>query len=311
MLSFYLPLTKYPYHGSRAACPVCRCEQGSKICGLDRRWKRLPTYACDHCGLLFTNPMPREDELANYYTHLYRWDYQGAVDGPKQRHLRKRLVEARHRASQLSRLLGERSRTLDFGCGTGEFIGQLLSGGHDAHGFEPGKTYGDYARSEHGERVQIRTWQDADYDGKFDAVTCFHVLEHLRDPIAALRQMARWTHPDGYVYVEVPNMGEATSVKGFGGFHFAHVLGFNHHNLLLAASQVGLQPKVIVADTAIIFEHGEGVCRDREARCGRELARELYGDSKAFKNYFRYQTSKLLPAVTNRRVSKANRRNAA
>jgi len=36
------------------------------------------------------------------------------------------------------------------------------------------------------------------------------------------------------------------------------VIGFNHHNLLLAGALVGLQPKLVVSPTGIIFEHGDG-----------------------------------------------------
>lgn len=292
LIHYFAPFTRYPYVGERVPCPVCSCDRATRVASLDRRFKLLPTVACDRCGLLYTNPMPSEAELSDYYTRLYRLDYQGASTAPKQRHLDKRVREATGRLAHLAPLLKPGSRTLDFGCGTGEFVTGLRSLGHDAHGFEPGQTYGNYARSIHGDRISVKGWQEVGYEAPFDLVSCFHVLEHLRNPIAALRQMAAWTKPDGLVYVEVPDLGVVAGNKGFGGFHFAHVIGFNHHNLVLAGARAGLRPRSIVAPTGIIFEHGGPVDETLEAERGRQLSADLYASGRAVRNYVRYQAGK-------------------
>ena len=41
-------------------------------------------------------------------------------------------------------------------------------------------------------------------DGAFDVVLCSHVLEHVRDDRAALRELRRITAPDGFTLVMVP-----------------------------------------------------------------------------------------------------------
>lgn len=298
ILSFFLPFTGYPYTGRMTPCPGCGHPASTEAAGIDRRLKRLGTAACDHCGLLYTNPMPTEDELASYYTNFYRFDYQAASTAPKEKHLKKRRTEAQMRVAQLSGLLPDNARTLDFGCGSGEFVAAMLALGHDAHGFEPGETYGSHAKAQHGDRITIKGWQDADYAGRFDLVTCFHVLEHLSNPVDALAQMAKWSAPDGLVYVEVPDLGNAHPNKGFGALHFAHLLGFNHHNLIVAAARAGLVPDRVVAPTGIIFRHGDAdhAVIEAEAAKGLALTRKLYGDGGMVKNYFRYQLGKLTGA---------------
>lgn len=41
-------------------------------------------------------------------------------------------------------------------------------------------------------------------DGAFDAILCSHVLEHVADDLAAMRELRRVTAPDGWVLVMVP-----------------------------------------------------------------------------------------------------------
>ena len=43
--------------------------------------------------------------------------------------------------------------------------------------------------------------------GEFDCVTAFHVLEHVPDPVGAVRRMLGWLAPGGLLVIEVPNAG--------------------------------------------------------------------------------------------------------
>lgn len=298
IVQFFLPFTSYPYKGEAVPCPACGHSDSKPLVSLDRRLKRLPTSMCGHCGLLYTNPMPTDAELATYYQEYYRFDYQTATTEPKERHIRKRRAEAANRAAHLEGLLKPGARTLDFGCGSGEFVGTLLSSGYDAHGFEPGDTYGNYAKSLYGDRITVAGWQDIKADTPFDLVTCFHVVEHLRDPVAAMQQMARWAAPGGLVYIEIPDLGKAHPNKGFGALHFAHLTGFNQHNLVVAAARAGLTPERVISPTGVIFRRAEmptGTI-ESEARQGRDLSEKLYGNGRMVSNYLRYQLGKITGA---------------
>lgn len=287
-----LPFTRYPYRGQVVACPVCEAKRFHGIATLDRRFKRLPTVMCEHCGLLYTNPMPDEAELSRYYEKYYRFDYQLATTKPTDKHRRKRHVEAAGRIANLEGLLPSGARTLDFGCGSGEFVEDMLERGHDAHGFEPGAAYGNDARARLGGRIRVARWQDVDFGPEFDLVTCFHVIEHLRDPLAAISAMASWIRPQGRIYIEVPDLG-SEPFKGIGGFHFAHVVGFNTFNLQLAAARIGLRPVRIFAPTGILFERAAGEAVDVLAAKGLRLAREIHADRSALSRYAEYQMGKL------------------
>jgi SAM-dependent methyltransferase len=293
VLKLFLPLTAYPYIGEIASCPVCGFEESSRVAMLDRNFKRLPTVRCEKCGLLFTNPLPTESELSRYYTKSYRLHYHLATTEPRPRHVRKAMKVAKRRADRVCELLHTAARTLDVGCGRGEFVGLMLERGYDAFGLEPGESYGSFARQEFGHRIQVTSWQSAEFEGLFDLVTCFHVLEHLREPISALRRIADWLRPGGLAFVEVPDLGDTHRNKGFGAFHFAHIVGFNHHNFMLAAGRAGLQPVEIVAPTAIIFRRGPAPDERQLTADGLELSTRLYGNGGAYRRYMHHLLGRL------------------
>jgi len=60
-------------------------------------------------------------------------------------------------------------------------------------------------------------------DASFDAIMCIEVLEHLPDPLAALRELGRLLKPDGLLIVTAP----FCSLTHFSPFHFFS--GFNRH----------------------------------------------------------------------------------
>lgn len=247
-----LPLTAYPYDGEHIACPLCGHDTAKPVSGIDRRLKFLPTVVCEGCGLLYTNPMPTEAELDWYYRRLYRLDYQ-LVLSPSKRHRRKRQREAARRIAKLDDLLAPGISSLDFGAGSGELVEAMCDLGFDAYGFEPGESYSSDARLRLGDRIETKLWKDIVHVETFDLVTCYHVLEHLRDPLAALRAAAGWLKPNGLLHVEVPDTMAILDRKGFGGLHFAHVIGFNRHNLELLGAMAGFSALRVVAPTSIVF----------------------------------------------------------
>ncbi|HET9064491.1 MAG TPA: class I SAM-dependent methyltransferase [Gemmatimonadales bacterium] len=93
-------------------------------------------------------------------------------------------------------------RILDVGCGDGRLF-TLLERFGEVSGLEPDpNTFGappPDPRIRHTPFVE-----PLPFDGPFDLVTLFDVLEHLEDPVAALRLVAHSLRPGGIVFVTVP-----------------------------------------------------------------------------------------------------------
>lgn len=258
---------------------------------------------CNNCGMIYTNPVPTDHELTVFYRDYYRFFYQGALTKPRAKHVSKRMVEAGQRTKRLSEIVAKGARTLDFGCGSGELVEAMVSEGYDAHGFEIGQAYGSEAESRLGSRIKVSSWKEVDYQPEFDLITSFQVVEHLRDPLTAVRAMMSWLAPGGLIHLEVPDVA-AQPCKGIGWFHFAHTLGFNQWTLRLLGANLGLQVVGEIAPTAITFKRcADGVDTEQLRQKGLDLSTERFIRKSANRSYFSYQTGKI--TGRNRRVGSA------
>ncbi len=251
-----IPLTRYAYRGEEAPCNLCGSQHKLTISQTDRRLKTLKTVACEQCGLIRTDPMPTDAELDAYYAGEYRLDYQFAFSKkPPRFHITRSQRDAEARLQLLEPALSGQKRLLDFGSGSGEFLALAAKAGHMVQGIEPGESFAAFAREEYGVTVQSAVWQQVEFEaGSFDVITSNHVLEHLREPVSALKRMAQWLADDGVLFVSVPN-GLGKRRHSFQHFHFAHVYNFTPQALIWAGMVAGLEPdpRFMNAGTTIVF----------------------------------------------------------
>jgi SAM-dependent methyltransferase len=95
-------------------------------------------------------------------------------------------------------------RLLDVGCSNGDFLEVAGRRGFEVEGLEPDPGTSAQAR-ERGLNVRTATLDDADYaPSSFDAITLWHVVEHLGSPKHALAAVRHLLRPGGVVAVETP-----------------------------------------------------------------------------------------------------------
>lgn len=101
------------------------------------------------------------------------------------------------------------ARVVDAGCGHGVMVEAFRGRGFDAYGFDPSKWIIEEARRFDpalGASLEVGTIEDFPFPGDVDAITCFEVLEHIDDPVAALVAMRDALKPGGRLIFSTPNL---------------------------------------------------------------------------------------------------------
>jgi len=111
-----------------------------------------------------------------------------------------------HDLKRFMRLVGRKKKVLDAGCRDGWAMSFLKKRGYESvYGFDVVKKNVDFCQSQ-GLTVEIADAENMqNYEADtFDAVFCRHVLEHVMNPQAALKEFARVLKPGGVFYCVVP-----------------------------------------------------------------------------------------------------------
>lgn len=211
------------------------------------RWN---LHRCAECGLARLDPRPSRGTIAaayaSYYTHSspfppdlsssrlrralthgylnarYGCDFSPAVRSGA--YVLPLFPARRRRAVRRIRHLpkpGGTVRLLDIGCGNGQFLREMRRGGWIVEGIEPDPRAVRLARAA-GLDVRQGVFPDLELEpARFGAVTLNHVLEHLPDPLAALREAFRVLKPGGLLSITTPNLSSAGHRRF--GRHWLHL----------------------------------------------------------------------------------------
>jgi SAM-dependent methyltransferase len=128
-----------------------------------------------------------------------------------------------HRMALLRSLSPPPARVLDAGAGQGRFVAAARVAGYDACGIEPARR-GVQRSALIGAPVATASIENADLGrSSFDAVTLWHVLEHLERPGAALARIRGWLRPRGGLLIGVPNLASWQSRMSRGRWYHLDV----------------------------------------------------------------------------------------
>ena len=207
--------------GSQASYPILVAE--------DVRYHvpgKFNIVRCQKCGLTFVSPRPTLSEIGKFYPSVVAEHIASSAPNPFA------LAEAQIVRDQCS----QPGKILDVGCASGYFLSAMSQLGWEVYGIEPSSQAARKAREVKGAQIKVGMLQPDDYeDETFDVVTFWSVLEHLHDPMGALKIVRSILKPTGHLHVCVPNFNSLEryvfGAKWFGLDVPRHLYHF-HPNIL-------------------------------------------------------------------------------
>lgn len=199
--------------GKHITCMLCTVSGPAELVSATLRDDpsgRFSVVRCLTCGHVQLFPLPSLEEDAAFYeadqqtrrlmgeTDFSLWQSKAAADTAR-------------RVNWLRSVLPRGGDVLDVGCGYGFFVDALAKAGYRATGLDVGRERLALATAHlHGTFIQgeIDEAFVVTHHNRFQVVTLFHVLEHVRGPVTFLRQSLELVAPGGRLLIEVPNLSD-------------------------------------------------------------------------------------------------------
>lgn len=189
-------------------CPVCSETAFSpflKCKDYTVSQEEFQIVSCDSCGFKFTNPIPSENEIGEYYkaeSYVSHSDTKKGLINRAYHTVRK--ITLKQKFKLVDRHKVEPS-LLDIGCGTGAFLNQCKEQNWKVLGLEPDADARGVAKSRYDIDTMPLEHLAEIPDNSFDVITMWHVLEHVYHLQRDIRQFQRVLKKDGTLIVAVPN----------------------------------------------------------------------------------------------------------
>ncbi len=178
----------------------------------------------------------------------------------------------RRRFDGLAQLLPRAGRALEVGCAAGFSMRVLADRGYDVFGIEPSAAIRALAEKRLGTaRIHAGTLEDAPFAaGSFDLIVMWDVLEHLPDPLGALRKARELLAPAGRLVLETQNV-EAFAARLLGK-RWTH---FKHDEHLVHFSPATLRRALAVSGFELVSLNSRGAGKLVSPRFVAERARRV------------------------------------
>jgi len=182
------------------ACPNCHNE-----IGLAYLWN-TDIVRCPQCDLGYRDRLPTFDELAQiysdeqYFRGRFYTDYVADKLGAQ--------LNLRHRLNTIRKFQNGGDALFEAGCAHGFFLELAQASWKRVQGIDMSSEAVTYARDVLGLDVALGDFEShPPTAGAFDAVTMWDTIEHLYDPVLAIRKSAEALRPGGILALTTGDIG--------------------------------------------------------------------------------------------------------
>ena len=169
--------------------------------------ERFEIWHCGNCSLRFTQNIPDKYSIGPYYqseSYISHSDTSKGIVNRLYRFVRNLTLKNKrkliHTATRLSN-----GHLLDVGAGTGGFASLMKKSGWEITALEPDGQARKKAREINAIQLEDSSKLFEMTAHSFDAITLWHVLEHVHELNVYMDQLKKLLKPGGILFIAVPN----------------------------------------------------------------------------------------------------------
>ena len=194
----------------RTECPVCKNKNIYFVLKAKDQTvssEEFEIWQCNACSLRFTQAVPNKEEIGRYYkseNYISHSDTDKGLINSLYHKVRKRTLISKKKLIEKCTGISN-GRLLDVGCGTGSFLNTMKQAGWSVTGLEPDDAARTKGKQLYDLDIQPAEMLFKEMPATFDAITLWHVLEHVHDLHEYVIQLKILLKSDGRLFIAVPN----------------------------------------------------------------------------------------------------------
>lgn len=181
-------------------CPICSSKDNS----FEFEKFGVKILKCNSCTVRYVEKMPI-DILDVYSSEKFETEINSNILTDEQDNYKKERF-GKERANLINSCLENKNTPsiLDVGCGSGWFLDLMKNNGMDVYGIEIVKPLNNLASKKLGVEIYNKLLEDSP-ENKYDVITMFDLIEHVKDPAKLLEETKKRLKPGGIAVVFTPN----------------------------------------------------------------------------------------------------------
>jgi len=193
-----------------STCPVCGSSEISEVMTVKDHpvsGEVFTIVQCSSCTLRFTQDVPDASSISPYYRsedYISHTDQTKGLIGTLYKKVRSKTLT--HKRRLIEKVTGlKKGNFLDIGSGTGAFVNEMKKSGWQVRGIEPDEGARSLAKKLYGIELDNEKKLFQITEHSLDAITLWHVLEHVHDLQSYVQQLKLLLKKNGKLFIAVPN----------------------------------------------------------------------------------------------------------
>ncbi|HEX2608247.1 MAG TPA: class I SAM-dependent methyltransferase [Flavisolibacter sp.] len=190
-------------------CPVCKSSAIDPLLTVKDHsvsHQEFVVWQCRDCSLRFTQDVPDQESIGPYYQSEDYISHSNTSKGALNKlYQRVRRFTLKQKADLVISHTRPRGSILDMGAGIGAFLDVMKEKSWNITGLEPDAGAREQARKLFRIELQDAGKLEQLQEGSYDAITLWHVLEHVHALHNTIEKLKKLLTTSGKLFIAVPN----------------------------------------------------------------------------------------------------------